>query len=700
MAGSTVLLLSGCGVISQTGAGAISAPSDPESYNVSGVLHGGQSPIQGALVNLYVTSASASAYGSGATFIGTGTSDVDGNFTISPSATSSNCPAGQQAYITAAGGYPSGNSNLANNSVLMMAALGDCGNVNANTRVVINEVTTVAAAYALSSFTVTAASGSLYSANVGAPAANDASTATVSAASGLAHAFLNAANLASVSVGSANSQTANLSVAGTTLNGTVPNAEINTLGDILQSCVNGATGNSNCVHLFSFTPSISGTAPTNTLQAMINLARNPYPSASAMTASAGLFGLVSASPAFLPNLSSQPPDWSLAVTYTGATLPVPYYLSLDANDTVFYGSSVAATAVGLSAYGTSTPAFTAFTGSGTRGLAPDALGNLWVTTNSSNLLQYSAMNGGAATATCCYVDLWGVTIDASNNVWLADVTTTTPNISENSYNAGTPATYTKKKLTATFPTFSPFALTIDAKQNIWVAAYASSGTLAGVLPNLSANSAPSAPSYTTSGTVISPITATFASGAIKPYGVVIDASGDAWYGLTGSNTTATAGVEEVIPALTSGVITSLSPQTLVTGSALGASSVQLPGMDGAGTVYLPDYNGAGLRGIHVYATASLSSSNSSSQIISPPVGYLGCLQQVNGTTGAITCGTGANAAVNGPRNVLVDSTGSVWSGSSGGGVVQMIGLGAPAWPLLQSEKQGLAAGLTTPMTLP
>lgn len=700
-AAAVPLMLSGCAMTS-------SGPSDTSIASISGFVHGGQSPIQGATVNLYVTSTAATGYGQAATLIGTSGTDVNGNFSISPSATSSNCPAGQQAYITSAGGYPSGSPGLANNSILLMAALGDCSNVSASTSVNINEVTTVAAGYALSGFMTTAANGPLFQANVSAPAANRAATGTISAAAGLPHAFLNAANLANYATGTANTQTANITVAGTTINGSVPANEINTLGDILQGCVNGATGNSVCTSLFGFTPSISGTAPTNTLQSMINLARNPYPSAAAMNATTGLFSLVNGSPAFANPLSANPPDWSLAIVYKGTPLVGPYDLALDANDTAYQGGSGAASLVALSPYGVATPAFTTGTlGTATRQIAPDAVGNVWVTgylapgATTTNLYQYSASTGGAPTVYAVNAtssEVYGVAVDTHNNVWVANAALVTPNIIEYQYAAGSPPTYTPNYTSTATGTFEPVELTIDASQNIWASDYYTNGSIAVVLPNLSAATPAATPTYTTSGTTINPIiSGAFNNSAIKPLGVVIDASGNAWYGITGSNSVTTTGIEEVIPALTSSVITSLTPQSLIANATLGAKASQIPGIDGAGSVYLPDNQGTGALGVHVYSTVAVTSSDTGGQVLSPPSGYLGCY--LNPST-ATACGTGTSSAVYNPREIAIDSAGSVWAGITSGGLTQLIGLGAPSWPLLQTGKPGVSPGLSTATPLP
>jgi hypothetical protein len=699
-------LIAGCGSTMTMAPGtSISSESDGD-MSVSGLVHGGQSPIQGASVVLYATASTSPGYFHAGVVIGSATTDVNGKFTISPSATSSNCPSGQYAYITSAGGYPSGSPALTNNSTLLMAALGACSGISSSTSVIINEVTTVAAAYALSGFATTAANGSIYQANVGASGSDNATTGTSTQAAGLGHAFLNAANLANYVTGAANSQTANITVGTTTINGVVPAVEINTLADILQSCVNGATGNSSCTSLFADTPSISGNIPTNTLQAMIYLARNPASSA-AMNATTGLFSLISGSPAFQLQLASAPPDWSLAIVYTNSTLfPAQYFIALDANDTVYAGrSSTAANIAALSPYGTSTPLYTAASaGTATRQIAPDALGNVWLTNNANLLLQYSASGGGAPTtytvSSNASPEGYGVAVDKGNNVWVANAAAVTPNIEEFQYTAGAPATYAIN-YSATVPTsFEPVALTIDASQNIWAAPYYTNADIAMVLANLTPGSTAT---YTSSGTTVTPISALFGSSAVDgPIGLVIDAGGNAWYGIRGSNTVTTTGLNEVIPSLTSGVITSITPQSLVANATLGAYSTGIPGIDGAGTIYFADNEAtteSKQLGIHVYSTVAVN--GNSSQVLSPPSGYLGCYLATPATTTCGLLGTETYAgAVYNARDALPDSTGSVWAGITTGGFTQFIGLAAPTWPLLQTGKPGLSPGNSSAMGLP
>ena len=389
----------------------------------------------------------------------------------------------------------------------------------------------------------------------------------------------------------------------------------------------------------------------------------------------------------------------MAIVYTSATaLPAQYDIALDANDTVYTGrSATAANIAALSAYGVATPTFTAASaGTATRQIAPDALGNVWVTNNGTLLAQYSASGGGAPTNTYTFTggDVFGVAVDKANNVWVANAVATSPNITEYAYSAGT---YAANYTATAAGGFEPVELTIDAAQNVWVSAYYTGGTYANVLANLT----PAATAtYTTSGTTITPVSATFASSATKPLGVVIDASGNAWYGITGSNSVTTTGIEEVIPTLNgSSVITGITPQSLIANATLGALASQIPGIDGAGSVYLPDNQGGGALGVHVYSTVAVT--GNSSQVLSPPSGYLGCyLATAASTTCAGPSTSTAISAVYNPREIAIDSTGSVWAGITTGGFTQLIGLAAPSWPLLATGRPGQHPGDGTATPLP
>jgi hypothetical protein len=296
-----------------------------------------------------------------------------------------------------------------------------------------------------------------------------------------------------------------------------------------------------------------------------------------------------------------------------------------------------------------------------------------------------------------------VAVDKANNVWVGNAVGTTPNVTELAY-----PTYAINYTATAASAFEPVAVFIDGNQNIWTADYFTNGNLASVLQNLTPASTAT---YTTSGTVVTPVNVTFASSAVRPIGVVADASGNAWFGMVGTcatpcvtpvdNTTTTTGVEEVTPSYnyTTPSLTTLGPQNEVANATLGAQATGIPSIDGAGTLFLSDNIGGGALGVHAYSTVSTTTSSlTGGQVISPPSGYLGCYLATAATT---TCGTLTASAVYNPRASAVDSTGSVWADiSTTGGLTQLIGLAAPSWPLLQSGKPGLSPGSATVTPLP
>src|SRR5579875_1179702 len=143
-AGWTVLLiLCGCGT-QQTGY----IPTVPA--HKQGVVYGGQQPVSGASIQLY--SVGTSADGANATPLLSPAVVTDGNggFNITGAYT---CPSSSSlVYIAATGGNPGLAAGTNNADLAMMAALGPCGNLSASTHIIINEVTTVAAVYALSPY--------------------------------------------------------------------------------------------------------------------------------------------------------------------------------------------------------------------------------------------------------------------------------------------------------------------------------------------------------------------------------------------------------------------------------------------------------------------------------------------------------------------------------------------------------------------
>ena len=267
----------------------------------SGAVMSGTLPVNASNVQMYA--AGQTGYGSSATLLTTtaATTGADGSFTLNY-----NCPAapGDLVYLVATGG--STGTGGSNSALSFMAALGPCNGTLPKTAVV-NEVTTVASAYALSQFMTGAA-------NVGSSAANYEKGANT--APGLANAFGTVTNLVDLTTGKALDHTpaypANLAGDAMILNNsTVPQSRIDTLANILNAC---AAGGSGCTSLFSAATVGSGTAPADTLQAILSIAQHPGNNVSTV------FNVTAGSGPFTPSLSSAPNDWTLALTFTGGGL--------------------------------------------------------------------------------------------------------------------------------------------------------------------------------------------------------------------------------------------------------------------------------------------------------------------------------------------------------------------------------------------
>ncbi|SNS32377.1 hypothetical protein SAMN05421770_101498 [Granulicella rosea] len=287
-------LLAGCS-LSPTG-----EPVETAGVALTGVVHGGQQPIVGA--KLYLLAAGTGGYGTASTsLLTTGVAGTDsiggyvlttsgGSFSITGDYT---CTPGTQVYLYSLGGNGGAGANASSG---LLAALGNCpssGSLLSTTPfILINEVTTVAAAYALAGFAT--------------DATHISSSGSTLAQTGVKNAFLTAANLANVATGAAPAQT----VTGT---GAVPQSEIYTLANILASCVNSASPFANCTTLFANAKSAgsTGTAPTDTATAAINIAHNPGQNI------ANLYGLAGGTAApFQPTLSTAPNDFSVSIVYS------------------------------------------------------------------------------------------------------------------------------------------------------------------------------------------------------------------------------------------------------------------------------------------------------------------------------------------------------------------------------------------------
>jgi sugar lactone lactonase YvrE len=335
--------LTGCGI-------GKNQQSTADRLELSGQVHGGQQPVSGAAIQLYTVGNGGNGSAAKPMLDEAVFSDANGNFNITKTyqCTAGDPIYGDQVYLVATGGNPGLASGTDNRALVMMAALGDCNTLGRFSYILINEVTTAAAAWAVAPFAASAGS-------IGSSSTN---------AQGIANALLNAQLLASSSTGLANALPANLSI---------ESGKLYALADALGSCVN-SDGTTGCQPLFAAATPASGIAPTDTFTAALNIVKHPGENVLAV------FNAIGSDPAFPTTLLKQPNDWTMSLTVSGGGLNLPASLAIDSYSNLW----VADYAGALSAFSPQGTPFNA-TGYGVGtlgesfGLTIDPTDNIWVT---------------------------------------------------------------------------------------------------------------------------------------------------------------------------------------------------------------------------------------------------------------------------------------------------------------------------------
>lgn len=552
----------GCGIGSGGGTTNILTPVGAPAA-IAGIVHGGQNPVTGATVQLWEAggtfAASAGGYGSAAKLISTATvisSDGSGSggnasnanntfpagdFTLSPGGVRSytcDAPAtgitSPYLYITAAGG----NSGSGNNSVItLMAALGPCSALTTSTTIFVDEVTTVAAAYALAQFAAPPSGIALSGIVVGSPGTTtiDAFGAPLTNLAGLVNAFNTAQVLASTTTGAANTTIPTPNLYGNAFS-TTANVEfwqINLVANILAACINGnaslCTGTGSLTKLA--TPGAS-TVAGDTLQAAVYMAQNPA-------------GGPGAPPSYAYNLANLIP---------GTGVPFQPYSSIAAATSTSPPTPTDLT-IGIT--------YTSATFSQTSGIAPDSNGNIWIANAGATpsvveidpvgnqiggpVTSYkvgsvaTTFSGNGGSAGTNGIQL-GIALDTNNNAWVADYTgsnvlevpgsaTLTPGTTSGSTNNGTNVLTTTGAVgfATGVAAANPAEIAVDGNNNVWFTQNGGSGGACGT-----------AGSQQIGGFLASSYSAYVAGmpTSSNPYGIAID-GGAASYDETG--TTAIAG---------------------------------------------------------------------------------------------------------------------------------------------------------------
>jgi streptogramin lyase len=554
----STVLIAGCGMAPSHNPIVPSDPAAPSVSSFSGLVHGGQQPINGSFVYLYEVG--TGGFGTSSTSLlnsSTGNEDSNHNWFVLTNAsgffsiTSTNytCDVGDQVYLYSAGGNPQIGGG-ANTGIGLMAVLGTCGAGNSFTNlpptVQMNEITTVAAAYAL------------------APFATDAThmSGDTGASAGMANAAASATNIASIGTGQAFATTPGG-------NGAVPQTEINTLANILAACINSSGSTSaGCTSLFANatidgTP--GGTKPAETATAAIYIAHNP--GANVTT----LWDLETSTAPFQPSLtSSTPNDWTISVAYSGGGLAGPTDVAVDASGNVWVTNNNNNSIGKFSTLGAAlSPPITGFAGGGVtspNSLAIDQAGMVWITNqNTLTISEYNPSSGfvGSGFTGGGLNNPWGIAVDASGNIWVANLN----NNSISEFNAsGTPLSPNTTGDTGAGLN-DPIAIAVDTAGDVWVANHGAS-TISEF-----------------SSTTGLPLSTGTGGGLDFPLGVGIDHSGDIWFANEGNSV-----VSKFSPSTPP-----TTPPTALSGSGFAGGGLSVPyglAVDGVGNIWVTNFSGA------------------------------------------------------------------------------------------------------------
>jgi hypothetical protein len=414
--------------------------------------------------------------------------DQNGNFTLTGHYSCGSFSA-SDVYVVASGGNPSNPSTspMENNSALKMVAPlltaatpgvpMTCSNLTSATYVLINEATTVAAAFAMGQY-------------FGFSADSFSSPATAQAETGLSNAVSTVGSLVSTATGTPYTSFT-ISGAGSTLTVVPEASKINTVANILAACVNSAGTsdpvNTSCTTLFANT---GGTTPANTLEAAVDMSLNP--TSTNATNLGNIYNLSTGVGAPFGNaLTAQPSDWTIGIQYQ------------DNAGTFFLKP---------------------------QNVAVDGLGNVWVLSNSSsygNLVEVGPT--GTPLSNITSLSEYGPFVSPITNPPVLSslkATSTNPFATQNTVFTTTFGAATNN------PSINPRNLAIDPTNNVWFTESSSTSSTTG-----GSNGTTTIPvngnvfEIATSPTTGLPTGSTYGFATGKSgYGLAIDAAGNAFMG--------------------------------------------------------------------------------------------------------------------------------------------------------------------------
>jgi hypothetical protein len=615
------LFLGGCG----GGSGATGGGGGGGTGAMSGTIQVGQHSLSGATVQLYTVGGSGN--GSAATPMLTQpvTTASNGNFLITGDYTCGQSSSGaaiagtsNQVYLVATGGDPGLAPGTDNTSLVLMVALGPCSGLGSVGNIVMNEVTTVAAAWALAPFMTNAT-------HVGASATN---------AAGITSAFANSQKLVSVTTG---------------LQATLPAGQSVELGKLyalansIASCVDSdGTG---CGPLFAAATPAGGTAPADTLTAALNVVKHPGQNVGAVFAAKGT------NPPYPSALTAAPNDWTMSLTVTGGGLNEPTQLGVDATGNVFVANYPGSLS-GFSPQGvalTGSP-WGAGTLSDSYGMTVDSTGNIWVTNEQAP--------GGFGSVTGFYGASSGHTlgglIQTNNSAYSYDgsivypvalAADTSGNILIASFNGNSATEYNNGTLVNGYLGYGysaePTAISSDGTGGLWLADSGSS-----LVSHVGAN-----------GRIVSN-----PSCCSEADGIATDALGNAWVANYGS-----ASISEVGPGCDA---TGVSANAFCTAA---TSVVKLNQVTGGGLSYPGNVSVDAAQNVWVVNVYSPGLQHGSFSEIAGNAGTVAA-----GTAISPASGYGLDVKLVQPFDIVPDASGNLWvSNYAQSNLVMFFGLATP-----------------------
>lgn len=594
------------------------------------------------------------------------TSLTNGAYSIATNTTYSGTTLSTSGVITTSERVTQNNPAIANVAMLGLCPSSGAANFSYLNFVYINEVSTVAMAYAMAPFAVD-------SLHIGTSTTN---------LKGLQNAALNAATLYNIQGGPASTtidgegHIAN-SVNPVNSNGTVPEATINTLANIVANCVDSSNTvvgttpaavqaeSAGCSGLFLAATSngvpvsntVAGaTVPIDTATAMINLAHYPaglnsYPTTAYVdsTNPSTIFNLPTGNVPYTPQLSTAPKDWTIALTYK--SIPTPGAIAIDANGDAYIGtkSTTAGYITELSPQG-SVLAGSTTSVSNLYGLAISSDGSVWATSNTatsgsnSNIYKFpSTLGAGTAYQTAYTSYPTSIAADSSGHVYVVN------NSANYNYYYISELNSTGGLLyeTTNYEFSVANGIALATSGSLWLS---DSNNDFGLYPNPSSGNG--------SGSLY--------GGFNNTGGIAVDYQGYAW--ITGQQT----GNQALVRSSTGGVLASYGINAYDNFAIGGINNPVAVAVDGSNANKSNTFN--------VWVANSgnntVSEVNSSSQYttLSPSVGY--------------QSGTGA---VNTPSAIAVDNAGNVWVTNQGNSTVtEIIGSGNPVATPFSAMKPGVA----------